>query len=179
MTAKLTIVPIIGLSVHLNQVHKENLDQVENALPNRTGLEVEIFGMEGIPQEVLEQHRNRIVQTFYQAQEDRRVATGNPLPGQTLQNSRKPIKYETEEELLRRLAQYRTQKNDVVAPNEGAMDGVVHHHATQYVCTGISLFVTETSLLIFTSNSLAMPANNLPSRPTDIQAIHCHHDLQA
>ena len=33
----------------MNQVHKESLSQVENALPNRQGLDVEIFGMEGIP----------------------------------------------------------------------------------------------------------------------------------
>lgn len=93
----------------MNQVHKETLSQVENALPNRSGLDVEIFGMEGIPQEILEQHRNRIIQNFYQAQEDRRIATGNPLPGQG-RNSRKKIKYETPEELKTRLAEWRARK---------------------------------------------------------------------
>ncbi|PTB67760.1 hypothetical protein BBK36DRAFT_1140391 [Trichoderma citrinoviride] len=112
-----------GLSVHLNQVHKETLSQVENALPNRQGLEVEIFGMEGIPQEVLEQHRNRIIQNFYQAQEDRRIATGNPPPGQS-KNPRKKIKIETAEELLKRFAEYRAQRKAGVASG-GAMDGVV------------------------------------------------------
>ncbi|KLO07335.1 hypothetical protein SCHPADRAFT_917273 [Schizopora paradoxa] len=41
-----------GLAVHIQQVHKlepENLPRIENALPNRDGYEVEIFGMEGIP----------------------------------------------------------------------------------------------------------------------------------
>ncbi|KPM35940.1 hypothetical protein AK830_g10617 [Neonectria ditissima] len=99
-----------GLSVHLNQVHKENLSQVENALPNRQGLEVEIFGMEGIPQEILDQHRNRIIQNFYQAQEDRRVATGNPLPGQAGQDSRKKLKVETADDLKRRLEEFRTRR---------------------------------------------------------------------
>ncbi|GFP54338.1 hypothetical protein ACSS6W_002053 [Trichoderma asperelloides] len=112
-----------GLSVHLNQVHKETLSQVENALPNRQGLEVEIFGMEGIPQEVLEQHRNRIIQNFYQAQEDRRIATGNPPPGQS-KNPRKKIKIETAEELLKRFAEYRAQRK-AVAANGGVMEGVV------------------------------------------------------
>ncbi|KAH0494621.1 hypothetical protein TgHK011_001237 [Trichoderma gracile] len=116
-----------GLSVHLNQVHKETLSQVENALPNRQGLEVEIFGMEGIPQEVLEQHRNRIIQNFYQAQEDRRIATGNPPPGQS-KNPRKKIKIETAEELLKRFAEYRAQRKAGVAPG-GAMDGVVQTNA--------------------------------------------------
>ncbi|KAJ0164676.1 BUB3-interacting and GLEBS motif-containing protein [Colletotrichum tanaceti] len=97
-----------GLSVHLNQVHKETLTQVENALPNRQGLDVEIFGMEGIPQDILDQHRNRIIQNFYQAQEDRRIATGNPLPGQSKQ-PRKKLKVETPEELKARLAEHRAR----------------------------------------------------------------------
>lgn len=115
-----------GLSVHLNQVHKETLTQVENALPNRQGLEVEIFGMEGIPQEILDQHRNRIIQNFYQAQEDRRIATGNPLPGQAMK--RKKIQMETAEELKKRLAEYREQKK--AAGTNGPMEGVVATHAS-------------------------------------------------
>lgn len=97
-----------GLSVHMNQVHKETLNQVENALPNRQGLEVEIFGIEGIPQETLEQHRNRIVQNFYQAQEDRRIATGNAQPGQSNQG-RKKLKIESAEDLKARLAEHRAR----------------------------------------------------------------------
>ncbi|CAH0027704.1 unnamed protein product [Clonostachys rhizophaga] len=108
-----------GLSVHLNQVHKETLEQVENALPNRQGLDVEIFGMEGVPAEVLESHRSRLIQNFYQAQEDRRLATGNPLPGQS-QNTRKKITIETAEELKARLAEWREKRK-----NGGAMEDVV------------------------------------------------------
>ncbi|RDA91346.1 hypothetical protein CP533_0011 [Ophiocordyceps camponoti-saundersi (nom. inval.)] len=95
-----------GLSVHMNQVHKETLHQVENSLPNRQALDVEIFGMEGIPQEILDQHRNRIIQNFYQAQEDRRIATGNPLPGQGGQHKRKKITIETEEELKSKVQEW-------------------------------------------------------------------------
>jgi hypothetical protein len=98
----------------LNQVHKETLNQVENALPNRQGLEVEIFGMEGIPQDSLEQHRNRIIQNFYQAQEDRRIATGNPASGQAM--PRKKIKMETTEEVLKRLAEFRAHKKAGTLP---------------------------------------------------------------
>lgn len=75
--------------------------------------------MEGIPQEVLEQHRNRIIQNFYQAQEDRRIATGNPLPGQG-RSPRKKIKYETPEELKARLAEWRARKGERVAGESGA-----------------------------------------------------------
>ena len=39
----------------MNQMHKESLPYVENALPNRSGLEVEIFGMEGIPEDLVQQ----------------------------------------------------------------------------------------------------------------------------
>ncbi|KAH6695122.1 hypothetical protein F5X68DRAFT_272591 [Plectosphaerella plurivora] len=97
-----------GLSVHLNQVHKETLNQVENALPNRQGLDVEIFGMEGIPHEILEQHRNRIVQNFYQAQEDRRIATGNPIPGHG-KPPKKKVKIEAPGELKARFAEHRAR----------------------------------------------------------------------
>lgn len=99
-----------GLSVHMNQVHKEQLQQVENSLPNRQGLDVEIFGMEGIPPEILDMHRNRIIQTFYQAQEDRRIATGNPLPGQGGLHNRKKIVMETDEELKARVREWRALK---------------------------------------------------------------------
>jgi hypothetical protein len=104
----------------LNQVHKETLSHVENALPNRQGLEVEIFGMEGMPQDTLEQHRNRIIQNFYQAQEDRRLATGNPLPGHAGENSRKKIRYETDDELRARIKAWRKLKAE-----GGIMEGVV------------------------------------------------------
>jgi hypothetical protein len=102
-----------GLSVHMNQVHKENLTQVENALPSRQGLEVEIFGMEGIPQDMLDQHRNRILQNFQQAQKDRQIATGNPLPGQG--HAQKKIKTESPEELKKRLAEFRQRKQEIAA----------------------------------------------------------------
>lgn len=104
-------------------MHKEGLEHVENALPNRQGLEVEIFGMEGIPAEALDSHRNRLIQNFYQAQEDRRIATGNPLPGQSMSHTRKKIKIETAEELKRRFAEWRVKRKTMAATG-GAMEGV-------------------------------------------------------
>lgn len=80
--------------------------------------------MEGIPQDVLDQHRNRIIQNFYQAQEDRRIATGNPPPGQS-KNPRKKIKIETREELLKRFAEFRLRKEAGPAASGSAMEGVV------------------------------------------------------
>lgn len=99
-----------GLSVHMNQVHKESLDKVENALPNRQGLDIEIFGMEGVPDDIVQQHNQRIITNFYTAQAERHAATGNPPPGQAGgQGPAKKIKIETPEELKKRLAEHKAK----------------------------------------------------------------------
>jgi len=38
------------------QVHKQTIDKVPNALPNRSNIEIEIYGMEGIPDQDLKEH---------------------------------------------------------------------------------------------------------------------------
>jgi len=45
-----------GLSIHCMQVHKETLDRVPNSLPNRGNIEIEIYGMEGIPEAEIRDH---------------------------------------------------------------------------------------------------------------------------
>jgi len=74
----------------MNQVHKETLNQVENALPNRQGLDVEIFGMEGVPEDIIQQHTQHILQNFYTAQAERQAVTGNPPAGRSGDGPRKP-----------------------------------------------------------------------------------------
>lgn len=106
----------------MNQVHKESLSLVENALPNRQGLEVEIFGMEGIPEEVVQQHNQRLIQNFYQEQADRFAATGNPPPGQNGNGPVKKIKIETPDEIKKRLAEHRAR----VAAQKAANGGVAN-----------------------------------------------------
>jgi hypothetical protein len=94
----------------MNQVHKENLTSVENALPNRQGLDIEIFGMEGVPEDIIQQHNQRIIQNYYTAQAERQAATGNPPGGLSGgQGPAKKIKYETPEELKKRLADHRAK----------------------------------------------------------------------
>ncbi|KAK4121944.1 hypothetical protein N657DRAFT_647449 [Parathielavia appendiculata] len=111
-----------GLSVHMNQVHKENLTSVENALPNRQGLDIEIFGMEGVPDDIVQQHNQRIIQNFYTAQAERQAATGNPPRGQAgSQGPAKKIKHETAEELKKRLAEHRAK---LAAQKAGGANGV-------------------------------------------------------
>nr|CAG4641057.1 EOG090X0A5X [Eulimnadia texana] len=45
-----------GLAIHCMQVHKETLDRVPNSLPNRGNIEIEIYGMEGIPAADQQEH---------------------------------------------------------------------------------------------------------------------------
>ncbi|XP_059480543.1 BUB3-interacting and GLEBS motif-containing protein ZNF207 isoform X1 [Neocloeon triangulifer] len=48
-----------GLSIHCMQVHKETIDKVPNSLPNRSNIEIEIYGMEGIPEVDLREHEKQ------------------------------------------------------------------------------------------------------------------------
>jgi hypothetical protein len=41
------------------QVHKEAIDKVPNSLPNRSNIEIEIYGMEGIPSQDLKDHERQ------------------------------------------------------------------------------------------------------------------------
>jgi hypothetical protein len=43
------------------QVHKETIDKVPNSLPNRSNIEIEIYGMEGIPEADLKEHEKQRV----------------------------------------------------------------------------------------------------------------------
>ncbi|KAF7853045.1 hypothetical protein EAF04_010784 [Stromatinia cepivora] len=130
-----------GLSVHMNQVHKETLASVDNSLPNRQGLEVEIFGMEGIPEDVVQAHNQRIIAGFYQAEQDRRAATGNPAPGTANASggqSKKP-KVESPAELKKRLAEHKARKAEQAANgSSGAntpLDGGIHSAASPLTTT--------------------------------------------
>ena len=42
--------------VHLQQVHRENIRIVPNCIPGRESIDIEIFGMEGVPYEDLQRH---------------------------------------------------------------------------------------------------------------------------
>ena len=94
----------------MTQVHKETLTTIENALPNRSGLDVEIFGMEGIPEDVVTSHNQRILQQFAQAEAERRAATGNPGPGGAAGGAAKKPKFESPSDLKKRLAEHKAKK---------------------------------------------------------------------
>ncbi|EFE31698.1 uncharacterized protein ARB_01297 [Trichophyton benhamiae CBS 112371] len=88
----------------------ESLSQVDNALQNRSSLDIEIFGMEGVPEDVLQAHNQRVLQQYQQAEAERRAATGNPAPGTSGSSgqSKKP-KFESPSELKKRLAEHKAR----------------------------------------------------------------------
>lgn len=132
---------LAGLSVHMNQVHKETLASVDNSLPNRQGLEVEIFGMEGIPEDVVQAHNQRIIAGFYQAEQDRRAATGNPAPGtaNAAGNQSKKPKIESPADLKKRLAEHKARKAEQAANGESGgntpLDGGMNSAASPMTAT--------------------------------------------
>lgn len=100
----------------MTQVHKETLTTIDNALPNRSGLDVEIFGMEGIPEDIVQSHNQRVIGQFAQAEAERRAATGNPGPGGSGGNGVKKPKFESPADLKKRLAEHKAK----VAMEQGA-----------------------------------------------------------
>ncbi|CAL8272184.1 unnamed protein product [Lota lota] len=57
-----------GLAIHCMQVHKETIDGVPNAIPGRTDIELEIYGMEGIPEKDVEERRRVLEQKSQESQ---------------------------------------------------------------------------------------------------------------
>ncbi|KAF3051232.1 hypothetical protein E8E11_008071 [Didymella keratinophila] len=109
-----------GLSVHMNQVHKENLTHVENAIGGRQGLDIEIFGMEGVPAEILDSHNQQVTQKHFAEEAERARLTGNPVRGlyangQAPPNKRKRVN-ETLEEIEERANKFRHDRQNGILP---------------------------------------------------------------
>jgi len=107
--------------VHMNQVHKENLTHVENANPGRQGLEIEIFGMEGVPAEIIDQHNQQVTQAHFAEEQERARITGNPVRGLYSNGQAPPTKntrvIETLDEIEERANKFREdRKNGVPLP---------------------------------------------------------------
>lgn len=94
----------------MTQVHKETLTSIENSLANRAGLDVEIFGMEGVPEDIIQQHNQRLLQQFAEEEAERRATTGNPAPGSAAATGAKKPKFEGPSELKKRLAEHKAKK---------------------------------------------------------------------
>ncbi|KRY49923.1 Zinc finger protein [Trichinella britovi] len=50
-----------GLAIHCLQVHKETIDRIPNSLLNRSSTEIEIYGMEGVPEADLKAHESHVL----------------------------------------------------------------------------------------------------------------------
>ncbi|TRY66773.1 hypothetical protein DNTS_028806 [Danionella cerebrum] len=57
-----------GLAIHCMQVHKETIDGIPNAIPGRTDIELEIYGMEGIPEKDIQERRRTVEQKSNEGQ---------------------------------------------------------------------------------------------------------------
>jgi hypothetical protein len=68
-----------GLSIHCMQVHKEAIDKVPNSLPNRSNIEIEIYGMEGIPAQDLKDHEKNKNGNKSESDDDEPSAKKNKL----------------------------------------------------------------------------------------------------
>src|SRR5437763_10082904 len=92
----------------MTQVHKETLQQVDNAILGREGTDVEIFGMEGIPEQIAQEHQTRILAQIAQKEAERRAASGLPPPGFE-GSAKKKVKVESvdPEEIMRKLAAHK------------------------------------------------------------------------
>lgn len=104
----------------MNQVHKETLSHVENAIPGRSGLDIEIFGMEGVPQEVVEQHNQQVTHKHFEEEQERARVTGNPVRGLYSNGTAPPNKRtkvkEGVDEIVARAAKFRQDRANGVLP---------------------------------------------------------------
>lgn len=105
----------------MTQVHKEQLTQVDNAIAGRQSLDIEIFGMEGVPQDVIDQHNAQVTTQHFREEKERQAATGNPARGALngLPNKRAK-KNETIEEIEANAAKFRTDRANGVLPQPAA-----------------------------------------------------------
>lgn len=101
-----------GLKVHKEQVHKEQLHRIENALPGRESIDIEVFVMEGIPEELVQARRKAIAEEHYREQNEYVQRTGNLPPGSTEPNPhlKKKPKLESTEDLKARVAALKKKK---------------------------------------------------------------------
>ena len=112
----------------MNQVHKENLTHVENAIPGRQGLDIEIFGMEGVPGDILDQHNQQVTQKHFAEEAERARITGNPVRGLfsngTAPPTKRPKVTESLDDIEERANKYRHDRQNGILPPPSAADAV-------------------------------------------------------
>ena len=83
---------------------------MDNALENRVDPNIEIFGTEGIPEEAVLQHRQRVIQEYHEDAALRQAKTGNPQPGSKDDPRQKRPRLEDEGDLKARLKEFVAKK---------------------------------------------------------------------
>ena len=71
-----------ALAIHSQQVHKETLHKVPNAREGRDSIDVQVYGMEGVPDELIVAgtKRQRMTKSELDA-EDAKQVVGGGMPG--------------------------------------------------------------------------------------------------
>jgi hypothetical protein len=70
-----------GMVTHMTQVHKEELKKIPNALPGRDSTDIEIFGMEGVPEDDLLAHEGLTPEEIKRAKLEREQENAPAWPG--------------------------------------------------------------------------------------------------
>ena len=65
-----------GLCAHTEQAHKEQLEVIDNTLPGRESIDLEIFVTEGIPKSEVNAHNQKILAVVARREADLRAASG-------------------------------------------------------------------------------------------------------
>lgn len=149
----------------MTQVHKEQLNQVENAIAGRGGLDIEIFGMEGVPPEIIDQHNQQVTQQHFADERARQQATGNPTRGSGLNGTanKRAKKNETLEEIQERAEKYRVDRANGVLPPP------VAEAKLEPVSCRIAIFQSIGVLLTYAKDSTSCPALCTTSRRRTIR----------
>jgi hypothetical protein len=104
----------------MTQVHKENLTHVENAIGGRQGLDIEIFGMEGVPADIVDSHNQQVTQKHFAEEAERARLTGNPVRGTYANGQALPSKLkkvdESLEEIEQRANKFRYDRQNGILP---------------------------------------------------------------
>jgi hypothetical protein len=101
-----------GLRVHMQQVHKEELKSVPNVLEDRDDVNLEIFGMEGIPAQMRQAYNQQVTQAYYKQEAEHRARTGNNLHSAGEQPAAKKLKLDDDAraELKKRVAEAKAKR---------------------------------------------------------------------
>lgn len=124
----------------MTQVHKENLEKVENALPNRTDPSIEIFGTEGIPEDAVRDHTKRVIEQYQRDAEGRQLLTGNLQPGANPAEAPKRPKLHEQGDLKEKLKAFVAAKTTGQSQDYEMQDAAVANGYQQPYTNGVNAY---------------------------------------